>query len=105
MTRLLLLASLVVPSFTFAQSAADLEATPVERHVQHRFSLTMSPVHLALPVVELTGEFRLLDKLGVAAVAGAGNSSGIFVGEAGAQIRYYLIGTFIHGMQVGGEIL
>ena len=43
-----------------AQVAVE-EATPPRRTV----SITISPIHLALPVVELTGEFRVLDKLGL----------------------------------------
>jgi len=80
----------------------------------HRvFSLTISPLHLFLPVVELTGEYRALDKLGFALIAGAGKykyssylsnvSAGVF--EVGGQLRYYVVGDFRHGMQLGAEVL
>jgi len=84
--------------------ARSLDSRPV-------FSLTISPLHLFLPVVELTGEYRALDKLGVALVAGAGkytsDSGNISAGvlEAGAQLRYYVVGDFRHGMQLGAEVL
>src|SRR4051812_19944867 len=35
-------------------------------------AITISPIHLVLPVVELTGEVRAGEKIGIALVAGAG---------------------------------
>jgi hypothetical protein len=62
--------------------------------------------------VELTGEARLHDKIGVAVIGGGGkatdrNGSGITatVYEVGGPVRAYVIGDFRHGMQVGGEVL
>jgi hypothetical protein len=85
---------------------------PPPEHPRRVFSLTISPLHLTLPVVELTGEARVHDNVGVALIGGAGkysdpNVSGISatVYEAGAQVRVYVIGDFRHGMQVGGELL
>ncbi len=85
---------------------------PPPEHPRRVFSLTISPIHLLLPVVEVTGEARVHDNVGVALIAGAGrytdpNVSGISatVYEAGAQVRVYVIGDFRHGMQVGGELL
>jgi len=85
---------------------------PPPEHPRRVFSLTVSPIHLTLPVVELTAEARVHDKIGIAVIGGAGkysdpNVSGISatVFEAGAQIRYYVIGDFRHGMQLGGELL
>lgn len=78
----------------------------------HRvFSLTISPIHLALPVVEVTGEIRAHDKLGVAFIGGVGRytdksvniSAAVY--ELGAQLRFYPIGDFRHGMQLGAELL
>jgi hypothetical protein len=76
-------------------------------------SVTISPLHLLSPILELTGEYRALDKLGVAVVAGAGkvsDSSGVTpisatALELGAQARYYVLGDFRHGMQLGAELL
>jgi hypothetical protein len=77
------------------------------------FSLTFSPLHLLLPVVELTGELRVHDKVGVALVVGAGKISDTVsnvkltasVVEVGAQLRGYVVGDFRHGMQLGAEVL
>ena len=62
--------------------------------------------------MELTGEARVHDKVGVALIGGAGKytdpnvtSISATVYEAGAQVRVYVIGDFRHGMQVGGELL
>ena len=73
--------------------------------VGHNVSLTFSPVHLFLPVVEVTGEFRLPLDFSLAAIGGFGAIEGITVWEAGAQARYYLIGSFEHGMPIGVEAL
>src|SRR6187397_900116 len=62
------------------------------------FSLTISPIHLTFPIVELTGEIRAHDKLGLAMVAGVGRytdksvdiSAAVY--ELGAQLRFYAIG-------------
>lgn len=81
-------------------------------HPRRVFSLTLSPIHLLIgPIVELTGEARVHDKVGLAVIGAAGkysdNVSGISaaVYEAGAQVRVYAIGDFRHGMQVGAELL
>jgi hypothetical protein len=77
-------------------------------------SLTLSTIHLLLPVVELTGELRLGTKGGVALIAGGGwitdtASDGtkvtFRVWELGSQLRYYITGNFRRGMQVGAEVL
>lgn len=81
--------------------AAAEEKPPYDKHV----SVTISPLHLASPIVELTGEGRAADKAGIAAIAGVGKASGYPAWELGAQGRYYLLGSFDHGMQLGGEIL
>ena len=85
---------------------------PPPPHPRRVFSLTISPLHLFLPVVEVTGEARVHDNVGIALIAGAGkysdpNVTGISasVWEAGGQVRVYVIGDFRHGMQLGGELL
>jgi hypothetical protein len=85
---------------------------PPPEHPRRVFSLTISPIHLFLPVVELTGEARVHDKVGVAFIAGAGKYTdpnvtdiSATVYEAGGQVRIYVIGDFRHGMQLGGELL
>ncbi len=74
-------------------------------------ALTISPLHMILPMIEVTGEFRVAPKLGVAVIAGAGairdmdTNALIKVYEAGASLRYYVLGNFRHGMQIGGEAI
>ena len=76
-------------------------------------SLTISPVHLLFPIVELTGDIRVLEKLSIAAILGFGTVqlSGSFaderatVFEAGTQIKFYPVGDFDHAMQLGVEVL
>src|SRR3954471_20280725 len=90
-------ASLSTPGIAKAQS---LE--PRDEPGLPSFALTISPIHLFFPIVELTGEIRASDKVGLAAILGAGRYSdttnGVKVSasvyEAGAQFRYYLIGDF-----------
>jgi hypothetical protein len=94
----------------WAQPAAPAEPPP--RRV---LCLTISPIHLFLPVVELTAEGRVHDKVGIAVLGGAGNVSedasntapaiSATVIEAGLQGRYYLLGDFRHGLQLGAEAL
>ncbi len=69
----------------------------------HAASLTLSPVHLAIGVVELTSEFRLADKLGVAGTLGGGKHNDIGLLELGAQLCYYLTGDFDGGLHLGLE--
>lgn len=69
----------------------------------HEVSITFSPVHLLLPLGEVTGEFRLHDRIGVAATLGAGKPEGLTTLEAGVSGRFYPVGDFDHGMQLGLE--
>lgn len=59
-------------------------------------------------------EFKAHEKWGLALIGGAGMTStkSAIVGEqhfmaweVGGQFRYYLLGDFDHGLQVGGEVL
>jgi hypothetical protein len=97
-------------------------AKPTEaRERNHDVSITFSPIHLLLPVVEVTGEYALDDKFGLALIGGFGSipittttigpfgssSSTEHVGvwELGGHANYYVVGTFDHGMQLGAEVL
>jgi len=84
---------------------------------EHRFSLLVSVVHpLAFSIYDASGEFRLGRRAGLAVVAGLGSTSlkqfykslpdeRARVWEGGLQARFYPVGTFDHGLQVGGEIV
>lgn len=73
----------------------------------------MSPLHLVLPVFELTAEVRVADGFGIAAIAGIGavtaeDSSGedhrFSAYELGAQLVFYPLEAF-DSLQVGAEAL
>ncbi len=107
------------PDFS-SDVAADEEEASEERDPDaqlRRVSLTFSPIHLFFPVLEVTGEVRVARKLGLAVLGGygsitserePGDSTGSLtarVFELGAQARYYVVGSFDHGMQLGAELL
>src|SRR5579859_1231610 len=110
-------AACLVPSVCFAQTSPG-DAQPNEQRDDaqpgHSVSLTFAPLRLILPEVQLMAEFKLDPKISVAAIAGYGqvtpvvsggpaNVSPVTIWEAGGQFRYYPIGTFEHGMQIGAQ--
>lgn len=74
---------------------------PYDKYV----SITFSPIHLIYPIIELNGEFRIIDRASVAVILGGGNVDGYTAFEFGAQGIGYPLGSFDHGLQLGGEIL
>ncbi len=76
--------------------------------VQHAASITISPLHLLNPILQVTGELRLDDAIGTAVILGAGrvteDSRHYWAWEVGGQFRYYLFGSFTHGMMLGAEV-
>lgn len=101
-----------------AAHASDPAEPVAEADDGHMLSITVSPIHLFMPVVEITGEYRLSPKLGVAGILGGGQytqetkagdtviaEDTFTVFEAGAQVRYYVFGDFEHGMQIGAELI
>ena len=100
MKKFLLCALLLAPIPAFAEAPATSSDD-----VQHDVSITFSPIHLTIPVFEVTGEYRLADKMGVAFIGGGGTVDGVTLIEAGAQFRYYVLGSFVHGAQLGAEVL
>lgn len=84
---------------------------PVSTRPLPTVAITISPLHMVVPMLELTGELRVGRKLGIAAIGGVGSirdevtDRQIRVFEGGASVRYYVLGTFRHGMQLGGELL
>jgi len=74
-------------------------------------SLTVSPVHLVIPMAEVTAELRATSKLAASVIAGAGafrdedTNTKITLVEVGVSPRYYLLGTFRHGLELGAELL
>lgn len=109
----LLIASalLLVSNTSFAAGTGSVATMDEPTHLM---SVTFSPVHLAEPVVEITAEFKAHDQWGLALVGGGGTMTAesdiigdqtYTVWEVGGQLRYYLLGDFDHGMQLGAEVL
>jgi hypothetical protein len=106
---------LLLPATAAAQAGSAPTGVAESDHPHRVVSLTFSPLHLVLPVFEVTAEARVMDKVGIAAVLGGGRvseeatatgpaiSAPIF--EVGLQGRYYLLGDFRHGLQLGAEAL
>ncbi len=86
--------------FTFCVSAGAEEDSS-----KHNMSITISPFHLLCPELHLTGELRLAPKMSIAAILGAGRITDegkrSSIWEVGGQFRYYLFGSFTHGMMLG----
>ncbi len=82
----------------------------------HRFSATLSLLQpLLFSTYEAAGEFRLGKQAGLALAVGVGAISlhkfdktlpdeDARVWQIGSQVRFYPVGSFEHGMQVGAEI-
>jgi hypothetical protein len=94
----------------------DTKIEPEERPVRY-VSVTLSPVHLALPVLEGTIEVRPTPHLGLAVVGGVGDAPPGVVGltflqgderysvrEIGGQILGYATSQF-DGLVIGAEVL
>lgn len=66
-------------------------------------TLSISPLHLTIPMFEATGEFRVGENKSVAAIAGVGSEGKVALYEVGAQVRQYVIGDFDTGVNLGAE--
>ena len=75
---------------------------------QHNVSLTISPFRFLNPELYLSGELLLSPKMSVAAMLGAGRITDegktCNIWEGGGQFRYYLLGSFAHGIMIGSDI-
>ena len=85
--------------------AFSVAARAEDQAPQHKVSITISPFHLLCPELHLTGELRLAPKMSIAAILGAGRITDegkrSSIWEVGGQFRYYLFGSFTHGMMLG----
>ncbi len=96
--------------------ATILVQSPAHAEGRRWVTVTVSPLHLVLPVVEVTAEVRLLPidrPLSVAAILGfgkmtfddsVGDDVKVNVYELGGQLVYYPIGDF-KSLQLGAEAL
>jgi hypothetical protein len=108
----LLLASLVaMTAVAHAQPSDTVPAPPAPEAHEPSVALTWSPVHLLVPAVELTAEIRVAPKVGVGVIGGVGGTrimqtnQLIKIVEAGISPRYYLLGSFRGGLELGFEAL
>jgi hypothetical protein len=67
-------------------------------------SITISPLHLAYLTLEGTFEYKLGRRIGLGVIAGIGYP-GELLSEGGVTFRWYPVGDFRGGMQVGAEAL
>jgi hypothetical protein len=99
-----------------AARTSEATSKPEEEDSQ-RVSLTLSPLHLVLPIVEITGEYRVARGFGAALIAGVGQVSvdvpettstaahetEVGAYELGAQGAWYPLRPF-ESLQLGLEI-
>lgn len=100
-----------VASESQVDSVASSEESTEDDGPRHIISVTISPLHLILPFVELVGEYRLMDEVGLALVVGGGSLSSpnidynVNIFQLGVQGNYYFFGDFDHGAHAGVDIL
>lgn len=111
-------------SIAFLVALAVVAVAPIasaQETPHRRASITMSPIHLLMPIVEVTGEVAVNDKIGVAGIFGYGSvplkttstigtrtteqTDHLSAWEVGGHFNYYVVGSFDHGMQLGVEAL
>jgi hypothetical protein len=94
-----------------AQPPGDAPAPASDSRPDPVVAITVSPIHLIIPMAEVTAEVRLAPKVGIAVIGGVGmirsaiTNERIDLLEAGASLRYYATGSFRGGVQVGAEAL
>lgn len=66
-------------------------------------TVSVSPLHLAIPMFEGMGEFRTGEAQSVAVIGGIGSDQGETLYEVGGQVRQYVIGDFDTGINLGAE--
>ena len=89
-------------------SAEEGERIATEKKEPHSVSVTFSPLHLLFPEFKAMVEGKVSRKFGVAVIGGIGSvkvdGTAFTVWEAGAQAKYYLVGSFQHGMELGAQV-
>jgi len=113
MFRTLAAFSLTLALTSPALAANDYGAAADETESTHAIAVTISPIHLALPVFEVQVEAKIAPLMSVSGIVGYGSvsvSDGLTddtfdAFELGAQFAYYALGDFDHGLQLGVEAL
>ncbi len=90
--------------------------SPIMEQPLRKLSITLSPLHVVIPLLEVTGEYALNAKNGIGLMLGYGQATeddfdqnsganlSFNIYEAGLSYRNYIIGDFEHGMQLGAEL-
>jgi hypothetical protein len=111
------IASLLAVSFGLslgtasAQTPADVQPLAPAARPDPSIAITVSPIHLLIPMAEVTAEVRLAPKLGLAVIGGVGRmrlattNDSVGLVEGGGSVRYYVTGSFRSGLQLGAEAL
>src|SRR5206468_2402179 len=90
---------------------ATSHAARAEGETDKHVTIMLAPLRGIVPLVELTGEYAITQKMGVSIEVGGGQrgvslnndtATGTEI-EGGAQFRYYVLGSFRHGMELGAE--
>lgn len=101
--RRLVQASLALTALLVSVPLASQDAPPARR-----VSLTLSPLHLLDPQLHVTGEVRLASRWSASATLAGGTVSeeqqSYRLREIGGQVRFYVLGTFQHGLMVGADV-
>jgi hypothetical protein len=113
MTKLSRFASalvLVAASLGHTAHADELASSHPGAH-DPAVAITISPLHLFVPMAEVTTELRATSRLGIAVITGIGSfremdtNQRVTLYEGGASARYYVTGSFRKGIQLGAEAL
>ncbi len=86
--------------FSTRARAADQAPEPLTK----KTTVSISPLHLSFPVLEVHAEFAMNRNVGVQGFAGYGSYEAYPLVELGAQCDYYALGSFVRGLQLGGEL-
>lgn len=93
-------------ALTFCGCALASDAAEPENN----FSITISPLHLLVPIVLVNGEFKANNNFGVSLMLGAGtlglagSSASYSVRQYGFQVNFYPDSNFNEGLQYGLEV-
>lgn len=96
-------------SVAHAQEPTSITSSTPEKPLHA--SITVSPVHFALPAAEVTVEIAVTPKIGVGVIGAVGSvkpdlsDQRVLVYEAGISPRYYVWGNFRQGVELGVEAL
>jgi len=108
--RLILFVLLVTTASAVAQTDTAAPQPPSD---DRAVTVMWAPLRAIFGLAEFTGEYRVHDKVGVSLMLGGGRRTEEFENmvrmsgtelEGGLQGRYYLLGSFTHGMELGAEL-